>query len=409
MSEPFDVVLYGATGFTGGQAARYVAAHAPAGLRWAIAGRSRDKLDALATEINPSGVVVADSGRPATVDAMVEGARVVLTTAGPFAKYGTPVVEACARHGRDYVDITGETPWAREMIDRFHHQAVERRARIIPFCGFDSVPSDLGTLMAVEALRERGTDARRVMAAFKIKGGLNGGTLDSALTMAERGLQAEVADVLLLNPRDHQSDAERQRSADFKGVVHDDDLDAWLTPFFMAPINTRVVRRSNALFDQWGRAYGPRFTYNEAIETSGRTSAYATAAVSAAFMSLTNRSWARILMRRYGPAPGQGPSEKSMDGGVCRTRLIGEGEDGSKVLVTLKAPGDPGNRVTVPLLCEAALMLATDRAALPGGDERGGLLTPATALGLGLLERLRSAGFEARAEPFAPAGAAKAS
>ena len=405
MSEPFDLVLYGATGFTGGQAARYVAAHAPADLRWAIAGRSRDKLDALASEIDPTGVVVADSGRPTTVDALARGARVVLTTAGPFAKYGTPVVEACARHGRDYVDITGETPWVREMIDRFHRQATEAHARIVPFCGFDSIPSDLGTLLAVEALRERGTATRQVRAAFKIKGGLNGGTLDSALTMAERGEQSKIANVLLLNPRDHQSDDERKRSPDFKGVAHDGDLDAWLTPFFMAAINTRVVRRSNALCDRWGQGYGPEFSYNEAIETSRRTSAYATAAISAAFTSLTNRSWARTLMRRYGPAPGQGPSEKSMDSGVCRVRLVGEGEDGSKVLVTLRAPGDPGNRVTVPLVCESALMLATtDRAALPGGADRGGLLTPATALGTGLFDRLRQADFETRVEPMPAAG-----
>lgn len=394
MRSPYDIVLYGATGFTGRQCARHLATHAD-GLKWAIAGRSRSKLEALAAEVAPTGVIVADSTDAAAVDAMVQQARVICTTAGPFARYGTPVVEACVAHGVDYVDITGETPWVRDLIDRFHDTAALGGTRIVPFCGFDSVPSDLGALYVVEQLRQRGTTTRRISASFTAKGGLNGGTLDSALTMAESGEARRMADPLLLNPRDRQSDAERKRSRDLRSVIYDPDRDVWLTPFIMAQINTRVVRRSNALFAEYdGQPYGPRFTYHEAMEMKGKAKAYGVGLGLAAVEKLLRKRWGRSLLRRVGPDPGQGPSDATMDGGFTRVRLVGSGDDGQKVLATLQSQGDPGNRVTVKILCESALMLAqSTRSTLPGGPSRGGVLTPATALGLGLLDRLEAVGF----------------
>lgn len=399
MSERYDVVLYGATGFTGRQTARYFAEHAPDSLRWAIAGRNPTKLEELQAEVEPTGVIVADSQRPGLVDAMAQQASVLLTTAGPFAKYGTPVVEACVKHGVDYVDITGETPWVRDLIDRFHDQASRDRTRIVPFCGFDSIPSDIGTLGVVDHLRQRDLDTRLVSTTFTSgKVAINGGTLDSALTMAEQGRLSDVADELLLNPDDHKTDEERARSKDLRTVVHDDDRDVWLAPFVMAAINTRVVRRSNALADGYGEAYGPEFTYREALELKSRWQAMAVATITGVFDAATRRSWARTMLRRYGPAPGQGPSEKVMDDGFFRARLVGEAGDGSKVMATLSAQGDPGNRATVAMLCESAMLLATARDTLPGGAERGGVLTPATALGLPLLSRLRERGFQWQVE-----------
>jgi len=399
MSDRYDVILYGATGFTGRQTAAYFAARAPAGLRWAVAGRNGAKLDEVARETGAAGAVVADSRDPATVDAMVRRARVLLTTAGPFSKYGTPVVEACVRHGADYVDITGETWWVRELIERHHDQAAGRGTRIVPFCGFDSVPSDVGTLFLVDHLRRAGSDGvRLVSTSFKMRGGLNGGTLDTALTMEEQGKGREVADPVLLNPAGWRSDEERARSRDLRSVVRDGVRNVWLAPFVMATINTRVVRRSNALFADYDRPYGGSFTYREAMEFRQRTRAVAAAVGIDALQGLARRPWGRRLVRRLGPRPGEGPSQKVMDEGFFRCRLLGEGEDGRHALATLSFQGDPGNRATVTMLCESALLLCEPRDALPGDAERGGVLTPATALGLPLLQRLRAAGLQATIE-----------
>lgn len=399
MKPDYDIVLYGATGFTGRQCARHFAAHAPADLRWAIAGRSRGKLDALAAECSPHGVIVADSTDPASVDAMVRQARVVCTTAGPFARYGTPVVEACVAHGVDYVDITGETPWVADLIAQFHEAAALGGTRIVPFCGFDSVPSDIGTLYVVEHLREtRGVDTQLVSGTFVGKGGFNGGTLDSALAMAESGNARRLGNTQLLNPPGQRDEAERKRSRDLRSVIYDDDRAVWLTPFLMAQVNTRVVRRSNALLEEYddAQSYGPEFTYQEAMETKNKLQAYAVGAGLAAAEKLLSKSWGRRFLKRVGPDPGEGPSEEVMDGGFTRIRLVGTGADGHKVLAKIQSKGDPGNRVTVKILCESALMLATTkRSDLPGGVARGGILTPATALGLGLLDRLKAVGFEA--------------
>ncbi|MFT7624794.1 MAG: short subunit dehydrogenase-like uncharacterized protein [Myxococcota bacterium] len=389
---PFDVVLYGATGFTGGQTARYFAKHAPAGLRWAVAGRNRTKLETIQKETGAPGLLVADSQDAEAVDAMVQQTRVMLSTAGPFAKYGDHVVDACVRHQTDYVDITGETVWAKRMIDRHHEAAAAQGTRIIPFCGFDSIPSDIGARIVVDALKQRGQAARKISASFKIKGGFNGGTLASALEMAESGDSRKMADPLLLNPADRRDPAEAKRSRDLRTVLHDADRDVWLTPFIMASVNTRVVRRSNALEAQYGDAYGPEFTYQEAMEARDKKSAMLMGAGLGSMEKLLGKTWGRSIIKRFGPSPGEGPSEAAMDGGFMRVRLVGEGVDGARVLATLKASGDPGNRITVFMLCESALALALDRDQLPGGASRGGVLTPATALGDVLVERLKSAG-----------------
>lgn len=404
MKADYDIILYGATGFTGQQCARHFARFAPTAkdgkpIRWAIAGRSQARLDALAAEVSPDGVIIADSTDPGSVDAMVRQARVICTTAGPFARYGTPVVEACVAHGVDYVDITGETPWVADLIEQFHDAAALGGTRIIPFCGFDSVPSDIGTLYVVEHLRAtRGVDTQLVSGTFVGKGGFNGGTLDSALNMAESGDARRLANTQLLNPPELRDPDERRRSRDLRSVIYDDDREVWLTPFLMAQVNTRVVRRSNALLelDDDARSHGPEFTYQEAMEAKSKWQAYAIGAGLAAGEKLLAKPWGRRLLKRIGPDPGEGPSDEVMDGGFTRIRLVGTGADGHKVIAKIQSKGDPGNRVTVKILCESALMLATTkRSALPGGAARGGILTPATGLGLGLLDRLRAVGFEA--------------
>lgn len=391
MKRDFDVILYGATGFTGRQTAHYFARNAPEGLRWAIAGRSRDKLDALMTEIGGAadGVVVANAHDRDAVGAMVARTRVLSTTAGPFSRYGDHVVDACVFHRADYVDITGESPWVRRVIDRHHEKAAEDGTRIIPFCGFDSVPSDIGTLALVEHLRALGTTTARVEAYFTGKGGFNGGTLASARAMGELGWLDEVDDPSLLNPADRrpdpyaEPDPEGPRNADGR----------WLAPFLMGPINTRVVRRSHALWSARDAAYGPTFAYQEWMDCGkglkGMAMATAIGAGLAAAAPLMASDSGRKLLARFGPDPGDGPSEATMDSGFTQARYRATGDDGSTARARLQVQGDPGNRATVLFLCESALALALDRDALPAG---GGVLTPATGLGLPLLARLKAAG-----------------
>lgn len=398
---PYDVTLYGATGFTGRQAARYFARHAPPTLRWAIAGRDPDKLSELAARLDraPDGVVVANALDPDAIDRMCAQTRVVLSTAGPFSRYGDHVVAACVAHGTGYVDITGETPWVRRLIDRHHAQAAQDGTRIVPFCGFDSVPSDIGALALVEHLRRRGTGTARVEAYFSGKGGFNGGTLASAVALGESGDLDEVEDPSLLNPEGRRPDPQAEpdpagpRSARGR----------WLAPFGMGPINTRVVRRSRALAAERGADYGPQFSYQEWMDCGrglkGMAVAAAVGAAMAAFTPLVGSDSGRKLLTRFGPEPGQGPSEEAMDGGFTRARYHAVGDDGSVVEAELFVEGDPGNRATVLMLCEAALALALDAESLPPG---GGVLTPASGIGLRLLERLVLAGvrFEVDGRPW---------
>jgi len=387
----FDVILYGATGFTGRQTAHYFARNAPDDLRWAIAGRNPGKLDALAVELEraPAGVVVANALDKDATSAMVARTRVLLTTAGPFSRYGDHVVDACVFHRTDYVDITGETPWVRRLIDRNHAQAEADGTRIIPFCGFDSVPSDIGTLALVEHLRTTGAATARVEAYFTGKGGFNGGTLASARAMGELGWLEEVDDLSLLNPDDRRPDPGAEPDPQGPSKQHG----RWLAPFLMGPINTRVVRRSHALRAARGQGYGPGFAYQEFMDCGrglkGMVSAAAVGAGLAAFAPLVASDSGRKLVARFGPDPGEGPSEAVMDAGFTRVRYHATGADGGEARATLFVPGDPGNRTTVLILCEAALALALDRDALPEG---GGVLTPATGIGLRLLERLTDAG-----------------
>ena len=248
-SRKFDVVLYGASGFVGRQTVAYFAQqpHVTAlGLKWAIAGRSADKLEVVrkAFGSTPMGVLVAEAQDAAAMDRLARSTRVVLSTAGPFALYGSELVAACVRHGTHYVDITGETPWVRGLIDRHHEDAQRKGVRIIPFCGFDSIPSDLSARLANEAMWDRfGEACTQVKAAFSIRGGFNGGTLASLFNMLASGQSDAMADPFLLNPAGTLP-VDVSLHGDPVTPRLDPDFSAWLGPFMMSTINTRVVRRS---------------------------------------------------------------------------------------------------------------------------------------------------------------------
>lgn len=394
--ERFDVVVYGATGFTGRQAARYLGEHSD--VRFAIAGRSREKLEALRAELpRDVGVIVADAEDAGTIDGMVRQTRVVASFAGPFALYSDPVVAACAERGVHYVDITGETSWARTLIDRFHGRAREAGAKIVPFCGFDSVPSDLGTWVVVDWIRRTwGQPTRRVSASFAGGGGgVNGGTVASALATAERGDTRKLAHTGLLDPPGTQL----PRWYDHRSVTWDADRGRWLAPFVMGPVNARVVRRSAALYAAWGTPYGESLDYDESMEVKSRWKGLGIALGLVSTVALLNTRPGRALVRRMMPEPGEGPSDEAMDRGHVRVRYVAEAEDGRRALGTLNAQGDAGNRVTVRMACESALaLLRPDE--LPGGAARAGLLTPATAFGPVLVERLRAVGITLEVEPL---------
>jgi short subunit dehydrogenase-like uncharacterized protein len=394
-SRPFDVVLYGASGFVGRQTVAYFARRAD-GLRWAVAGRSTARLQAVrqACGASQAGVVVADAADAAALDALAAQTRVVLSTAGPFARHGSELVAACVRQGTHYVDITGETPWVREMIERHHDAAASQGTRIVPGCGFDSVPSDLGAWLVAQALWQRHAErCTSVKACFSLRGGLNGGTFVSLVNMLETGRSRELADPFLLNPPG-TAPADPLPHADPVAPHHDADFRAWLGPFFMGPINTRVVRRSVALSGE--SPFAPDFRYQEYLRF-GRGPGAALAAAGVAFGSLAGQGALafrplRRLAAALAPAPGEGPSERAMDGGSFRCDLIGVGERDTLQRGCIAGRGDPGNRATTAFVSEAALALALDAAALPGGAAFGGVLTPATAFGAVLAARLRSAG-----------------
>lgn len=396
----YDLVLYGATGFVGRLAAAYLALHDER-LRWAVAGRDRRKLEALqarfATAPNPPEMVVADSIDHLAVDAMAAQTRALISTAGPYALYGDAVVDACVRQRTHYADITGETVWVRRLIDRHHAQAERDGTRIVPFCGFDSIPSDLGTWLLVRHMqRALGAPAAEVRAFFRLAGGFNGGTLASNFARHALGDAARSRDPFLLDPDPRHTFAEIEANLDPTGPYFDPHLDAWVAPFIMGPINTRVVRRSAALSAQWGDSYGDGFRYQEYTRFNGPLSGAKSAAVSVAaalFDAGAGFAPTRRLLSRVLTPPGQGPSELMMDRGWFRTDLRGRSADGRGAHAVISFQGDPGNRATLRMLCESGLLLARHADSLPGAPARGGVLTPATALGDTLVPRLRAAGF----------------
>jgi short subunit dehydrogenase-like uncharacterized protein len=396
---PYDVVLYGASGFVGRQTVAYFAQHAVK-LRWALAGRNEAKLrearDAAGAGAAKAGIIIADAADDDALAALASQTKVVASTAGPFALYGSALVAACVDRGTHYCDITGETPWVRAMIDRHHEQAAEQGTRIVPCCGFDSVPSDIGALLiATEVRRASGQACVRIKACHSIRGGLNGGTLASLLNIAEAGALDQLADPFLLNPPGSLP-ADRAAHADPLAPRHDSDFKAWLAPFVMAAINTRIVRRSVALTPRRGSPYALGMVYQEYLRT-GRGPVGAAVATGMAggigvgIVGMRVGAW-RAALRKLLPAPGQGPSERSMDNGSFRCELIGESADGTPVRGCIAGRGDPGNRATTLFVCEAAMALAGDARKLPGGASRGGVLTPASALGLPYARRLATAG-----------------
>lgn len=395
---PLDIVLFGATGFTGTLVAHYLANNAPPELRWAIAGRNRAKLESVrdAVGISDLPIRIADAHDEASLDALAADASVVCATAGPFSKHGRPLVRAAARHGTHYCDITGEPQFVRRSIEENHEEAARTGARIVHCCGYDSIPSDLGVHMLWDhAHRTTGRGLRWAKGfAGETKGGMSGGTLATIVNAMEEASRDRSVLRRVMDPHGLEPDR-RERSRDpfeqdQRGVRWDADLERWTAPFMMTVINARIVRRSNALVPGH---YGEAFRYAEAMSlmrgpkgllfATGVTAALGGLAAALAFAP-TRKLVAKTRLAQ----PGEGPSKETREKGYFKFRLVAETEAGAKIRGRVEGHGDPGYAATAKMLGESALCLALDGDRLPAG---GGVLTPASAMGMTLVERLRAA------------------
>ncbi|MGY2002516.1 saccharopine dehydrogenase family protein [Blastococcus sp. SYSU DS1024] len=394
----YDLVVYGATGFVGRLLAAYLAEHAPQETRIALAGRSRRRLEEVRDALPAAGrdwpLEEADSTDPASLDALACATRVLVTTVGPYARYGLPVVEACARAGTHYADLTGEVLFVRDAIERCDAAAKETGARLVHACGYDSIPSDLSVLLLGRRAAADGAGGLRdVQLVATARGGFSGGTIDSMRAQVEAMqedplLRRVVGDPFALSP-DRAAEPDTPQPPDGALPSRTDD-GRWTAAFVMAPFNTRIVRRSNAL---QGWAYGRDLRYGEVMGVGrGPFGAVAAAGVSAglvATVSAMSLAPTRALLDRVLPAPGSGPSESVRRKGWFRMVVDATTEGGRRYRATAAGSGDPGYAATAVMLGEAALALALDGERLP---DRAGSLTPATALGEVLVERLRAAG-----------------
>lgn len=404
-----DIVVYGASGFVGVLLAEHLAAHAPAGTRIALAGRSAERLAAVRSRLGVDWpVIVADSGDGPAMRRLAESAHVVATTVGPYAKYGRALAQACAAAGTDYVDLTGEVLFARDSADANHELARSTGARIVHSCGFDSIPSDIGVHVLWQRAQADGagelTDTTLVVTSMS--GGVSGGTIDSMrhqLDVVKRdpALRRLAASPYSLSPaREQEPDLGRQEDmVSLRGEQVDPSLRGSLAPFVMAAYNSRVVRRSNALR---GHAYGRKFRYREAMSVgTSPLSPVIAAATKLGLVALAvglSLPPTRFVLDRILPKPGEGPDRQSREKGHFTMDLFTTTSTGARYTARVRAKGDPGYAATAVMLGESALALALDRAALPASE--GGVLTPATGIGDALVARLRAAGLEISARPL---------
>jgi short subunit dehydrogenase-like uncharacterized protein len=402
----FDIVLYGATGFVGKLTAEYLAM-AGGDARIALAGRSAGRLAAVQQTLGERAkswpIVIADASSPSTLEAMAARTEVVVTTVGPYSKYGLPLVAACAAAGTDYADLTGESPFVRQSIDLYHKQAIDAGARIVHSCGFDSIPSDM-TVYALyrrAAADETGELGDTNLVVRSLAGGVSGGTVASGVEMmraasSDPQLRRTVTDPYTLTP-DRGAEPELGPQPDYpwrRGAQIAPELSGvWTGGFLMGPYNTRIVRRSNALQD-W--AYGRRFRYAENMSLGSSVaapvaSAMATGALAGVF-GLGNRFLGKVsprVIERITPAPGTGPSEKAREHGHYAIETYTTTTSGARYVATFAQQGDPCYLATSVLLGESGLALALNRDEL---TDLLGVLTPASAMGDALLTRLPAAG-----------------
>ena len=388
MSKKYKIVIFGATGFTGELCAKFMSERYSE-IPMAIAGRSQEKLEKIKAKHNLSfPIIVADAFDVDALNKMCKDAEVVLSTAGPYHKYGSDLLGACVKNGCHYVDITGESFWIKDMIEKHHTEAGEKGLRIINACGFDSAPSDLGVFYAINQVE--GT-VKSVQCFQAWKGEASGGTMETMFSSMDAKLAKGGLGKFSLNPKNSISENQKKNTSDKIKVQKIPHLGGWTGPFVMALPNTRVVRRSAALSKTVGKYYGDDFVYSEGAYYSKKGAAKKVTFMTIA-LGLIIVSPLRKLLRGFFRKPGEGPSQEAMDSGFFKSRFLVETQEGFRAF-SMSSSGDPGYKMTSRMACESALCLAVENPdELPGGAGFGGLLTPSIGLGNVLIKRLKNIG-----------------
>jgi len=379
MPSKFDIVVYGATGFTGQLVAEYLVAHykGDAGLKWAMAGRSKDKLAAVRDAIGAPkdlALIVADAGDPASLKAMVEQTKSVITTVGPYMLYGNELLAACVAAGVDYFDLCGEPTWMRKKIEEHEAAARKSGARIVFSCGYDSLPFELGVFCAQEAAKKAfGAAAPRVKGRVReMKGTFSGGTAASMRALFEAAARDQSLVALLKNPFSLTPGFEGPKQPPGNRPAYDEELKTWTAPFVMANINTRNVHRSNMLL---GFPYGKEFVYDEMVITGPGEQGEAMAKK---VMAANNK-----LSGNDVPKPGEGPSKEERESGLYDLLFVAIAPDGRQARAVVRGDRDPGYGSTSKMISECAVCLLRD-----APDVAGGVWTPGAAMGHKLIKRL---------------------
>ena len=392
MEKIYDIIIWGASGFTGRLAVDYIYKNQNnSNLTWAVAGRNESKIKEILDGKNVP-ILIADSHDKESLVDLVKKTKVILTTVGPYARYGSELVEACAENGTHYCDLTGEVHWMRHMITKYQNTAKESGAKIVHTCGFDSIPSDIGVYFLQKNMRELyGVNAKQIKYRTRgFSGGASGGTVDSLMSMMEQAKKDSsilkiIANPYALNDKDKGLDGPDKMSPYF-----DEDFDAWVGPFIMAGINTRVVRRTNELLNN---IYGDNFEYNEGSITGkgpkGLIGATTSGMVTGGMAGMAAFSPTRSILKSFLPKPGEGPSEETMENGFFEIELLGiHPTDRDKDMrVWIHGDKDPGYKSTAKMISESAMALAQDDLSVGGG-----FWTPASAMGDALINRLPNAG-----------------
>ncbi len=389
----YDIIVWGASGFTGRLVCEYLDKQYgnQKSISWAMAGRNEAKLKDVRSQVSTehTPIILADSHDMASLRKMVSQAKVVLTTVGPYGKYGAALVDVCVEQGTHYCDLAGEVLFMRETIDKHHQAAIHNKTKIVHTCGFDSIPSDMGVyFMQKEAMDRTGSPATQIKMFVKVmKGEMSGGTyasLNDTLSKAQdnKSLYKTLTNPYGLNPTEHLSGPDRK---DLQGVKYDDEAKSWLFPFIMASINTRVVRRSNALA---GFPYGKDFRYEEAMMSgdgiSGRVKALCNTAILGTLMLSKPGSLMKKVVDKMLPKPGEGPNKEKRESGFYNMRFYTTLSDGSKMLGKVTGDRDPGYGSTSKMLAECGVCLAKDQT-----PDHFGVITPSIAMGDALMIRLR--------------------
>ena len=394
MNKEFDLIVFGATGFTGRLVAEYLTAHYGAGsdITWAMAGRNMAKLEQVRAQIGaPDSIalIAADAADSAALATLVARAKAVITTVGPYQLHGEALATACAQAGTDYVDLCGEPGWMAQMIPKLDAPAKASGARIVFSCGFDSIPFDLGLVYLQDQAQQRfGEPLTQVRGRVRvIKGGISGGTLASGLATIERMGREPALAHTMANPFALTPGFAGPPQPDGESAMYDDWAKAWTGPFMMATINTKNVHRTNALL---GHPWGKDFTYDERMLTGdgprGERRAKKMVFTARVQNALLGFAPTRAVLRRFAlPKPGEGPDRKARENGRYEVQFTGETASGKRLRASVRGDRDPGYGSTSKMIAESALCLVGDPQHKLAG---GGVWTPGSAMGLTLVQRL---------------------